>query len=140
MVLPGWNVSEPVELAFKLYHVIESLRSAPEEAKAFVTKINSFSRSLRELQKTIHNDIATRSSAQDLDHLRETLEECQDCVKRCEEFGERFRHITRDGSGSLKSAKEATRFVWQDNKVARLRKEIDDQVTGIGLSLMIKTL
>ena len=140
MVLPGWNVSEPVELALKLYHVIESLRSAPEEAKAFVSKINNFSRSLRELQKTIQNDIANRSSAQDLDHLRETLTECQDCVKRCEEFGEKFRHITRDGSGSLKSAKEATRFVWQDNKVARLRKEIDDQVNGIGLSLMIKTL
>ena len=140
MVLPGWNVSEPIDLAFKLYRVIESLKSAPEEAKAFVSKINKFSRSLRELQKTIENDVATRSSAQDLDHLRETLEECQDCVKRCEEFGERFRNIAKDGAGSLRGAREATRFVWQDKKVTRLRKEIDDQMNGIGLSLMIKTL
>ena len=140
MVLPGWNVSEPIELAFKLYKVIESLKSAPEEAKAFVSKINKFSRSLRELQKTIENDIATRSSAQDLDHLRETLEECQDCVKRCEEFGERFGNITGDGAASLRGAREATLFVWQDKKAARLRKEIDDQMNSIGLSLMIKTL
>lgn len=140
MVLPGWNVSEPIDLAFKLYKVIESLKSAPEEAKAFVSKINNFRRSLSELQKTIENDIATRSSAQDLDHLRETIVECQDCVKRCEEFGERFGNITRDGAASLKGAREATLFVWQDKKVARLRNEIDGQMNSIGLSLMIKTL
>ena len=140
MVLPGWNVSEPVELAVKLYDVVESLKSAPEEAKAFRTKIESFRRSLTELQRIIDGDVSSRSSTQDLDHLRETLLECQDCVKRCEEFGNKFSKIIRDGAGSLKGAKEATRFVWQDKKVARLRKEIDSQMNDIGLTLMIKTL
>ncbi len=140
MVLPGWNVSEPVELAFKLFEVVEALKSAPEEAKAFRSKIDSFRRSLTELQKAFDHDVPSRSSAQDLDHLRETLLECQDCVKRCEEFGDKFGKIAKDGAASLKGAREATRFVWQDKKVARLRQEIDSQMSGIGLTLMIKTL
>ena len=140
MILPGWNVSEPVDLALKLYEVIEALKSAPEEAKAFRSKIDNFRRSLTELQKAIQHDVSSRSSAQDLDHLRETLIQCQDCVKRCEEFGRKFGKIAKDGAASLRGAREATRFVWQDKKVARLRQEIDGQMSSIGLTLMIQTL
>ena len=140
MVLPGWNVSEPLELAVKLLKVVEALKSAPEEAKAFRSKIDSFRRSLTELQKVIHHDVSSRSSAQDLDHLRETLEQCQDCVKRCEEFGDKFGKIAKDGAASLRGAREATQFVWQEKKVAKLRQEIDSQMNGIGLTLMIQTL
>jgi carotenoid cleavage dioxygenase-like enzyme len=140
MVLPGWNVSEPVDLAWKLYHVVESLKSAPEEAKAFVAKINAFSRSLNELQNTLRNDIASRASAQDLDHLRITLEECQACVKRCEEFSERFEKLTKGGARGVAGASQATRWALQDKKVDRLRKDIDSQMNGIGLTLTIRTL
>lgn len=136
MILPGWNVSEPIDLAIKLYDVVEALKNAPEGAKSFVYKVNSFRRSLEELQQTLKNDIAARSSAQDLDHLHATLLECQQCVQRCEEFGRRFESLTGDGKGGLLRA----RWVWQDKKVARLRAEIDSQMGSIGMSLMIKTL
>lgn len=140
MILPGWNVSEPIDLAIKLYDVVEALKTAPEEAKSFTAKVNGFRRSLEELQGTLNNDIATRSSAQDLDHLGATLVECQECVQRCEDFGQRFKGLVKDGRGGLSGASQATRWVWQDKKVARLRAEIDSQMGSIGLSLMIKTL
>ena len=141
MILPGWNVSEPIDLAWKLYDVIESFKSAPEDAKAFVSRVNKFSRALKELQKTINNDTALRSSsAQDLDLLRATLVDCQDVVKRCEAFSEQFQKLVQDGGGSIAGAQQATRWVWKDKKVARLNQEIDNQMVSISVTLMIKTL
>ena len=139
MVLPGWNVSEPIDLAYKLYQVVESLRSAPETAKAFVSKIDNFSANLKELQKIPESDTPTHS-AQDLEHLRDTVLKCQACVKRCEEFGEGFRKLTTDGNGRIHSAGQAARWALQEKKVARLREEIDDCMKGVTLSLLVKTL
>lgn len=140
MVLPGWNISEPIDLAWKLYLMVESLKSAPEEAKAFVSKINWFRRSLQELQNTVHSDIASRASTQDLDLLRTTLVECQDCVRHCEEFTLQFEKLTKDGARGVSGASQAARWALQDKKVDKLRREIDGQISGIGLTLMIKTL
>ena len=139
MVLPGWNVSEPIDLAYKLYEVVDALRSAPDSAKAFVTKINNFSANLKELQRILESDTATHSP-QDLEHLRATVLECQACVKRCEDYSEGFKKLTRDGRGKMDAAGQATRWALQEKKVARLREEIDAQMGSIGLTLQIKTL
>lgn len=138
MVLPGWNVSEPIDLAFKLYDVVESLRSAPQSAKAFVSKIKNFSSNLAELQKILEYDTG-RQSAQDLEHLRVTVLECQACVKRCEEYSEKFGKLTSDGTGKMDGAGQAALWTLQKEKVARLRDEIDGQMNSIGLTLAIKT-
>ena len=135
MVLPGWNVSEPIDLAFKLYDVVECLRSAPGSAKAFVSKINNFRSNLKELQRILEIEISS-DPAQDLEHLRATVLECQACVKRCEEYSEGFEKLTKDGKGKM----EAARWALQEKKVARLREEIDGQMNSIGLTLAIKTL
>ena len=139
MVLPGWNVSEPIELAHKLYEVVEALINAPESAKAFVSKIKNFSANLKELQRILESDIASRTD-QDLEHLRTTILECQDCVKRCEEYGDGFGKLTREGRGRLDGAGQAARWTLQEKKVARLREEIDGQMNSIGLTLAIKAL
>ena len=137
MVLPGWNVSEPIDLAHRLYQVVEALRSAPDSAKAFVSKINNFSASLRGLQKILESDSPSNS---DLEHLRATVEECQPCVQRCEEFSEGFGKLTTDGRGMMYSAGQAARWTLQESKVARLRKEIDDLMNGVVLALLVKNL
>lgn len=139
MVLPGWNVSEPIHLAHRLYQVVEALRSAPDSAKAFVSKINSFSVNLSELQKLLESDASSRSS-QDLEHLRATVTECQACVKRCEEFSEGFGKLTADGKGKRYIAAQATRWTLQEKKVARLKEEIDGLMNGIGLTIHVKNL
>ena len=145
MVLPGWNASEPVELAVKLYHVVESFKSAPEESKSFVSKVNSFSRSLNKLQKTLDDAPAIpppSTSSQSLDDLKATLEECKSCVAKCEAFAEHFQKLTRTGGGGgggLASAGQASKWVWRDKESARLRQEIDSQMASIGLNLTIET-
>ena len=135
MVLPGWNVSEPIDLAHRLYQVVEALRSAPDSAKAFVSKIKNFRTNLGELQKILDSH-----DPQDLEHLRVTVLECQACVKRCEEFSEGFGKLTTDGKGKIYSAGQAARWTLQEKKVARLREEIDDWMNNVGLTLIVKTL
>ena len=139
MVLPGWNVSEPIDLAYKLYEVVESLRNAPASAKAFVSKINNFSGNLKELQRILQTDTASRSP-QDLEHLRATVLVCEDCVKRCEEYAESFGKLTKDGKGKMDGAGQAARWTLQEKKWTRMRDEINDQMNNIGLTLQIKTL
>ena len=140
MVLPGWNVSEPVQLALQLYAVVETLKSAPDDARAFVSKVASFRRNLEELQGIVNQDVANHSSAQDLDNLRQTLIECQDCVKRCEEFGERYQGLLAAGTKRLQGVKDAARWAWQDKKVVRYRTDIDSQMNNIHFSLSVKNL
>lgn len=134
MVLPGWNVSEPIDLAYKLYEVVESLRSAPESAKAFVSKINNFRANLKELQRILESDHASH------EHLRTIVLECEACVKRCEEYSGGFGKLTKDGKGKMDGAGQAARWTLQERKVARLEKELDGQMTSIGLTLAIKSL
>lgn len=140
MVLPGWNVSEPIQLAVKLYDVIDALKDAPEGARSFVSKVNGFRRLLEELGQTLKSDFPDHSTAKDLDHLHATLVECQDCVRRCQDFGDRFKSLTKDGGGGIARVGQAARYLWQDKKVARLRAEIDSQMNNIHLSLTIRTL
>ena len=139
MVLPGWNVSEPIDLAHRLYQVVEALRSAPESAKAFVSKINNFSVNLGKLQKILESDISSRST-QDFEHLRATVIECQAYVKRCEEFSEGFEKLTTDGKSKIYTATQAALWTLQEKKVARLRDEIDGLMNGVGLTILVQTL
>ena len=139
MVLPGWNVSEPIDLAFKLYKVVEALQSAPDSAKAFVSKINNFRSNLDEMQRILESH-TTSYSADDLEHLRATVLECQACVQRCEDYSEKFGKLIKDGGGRMDGAGQATRWALQEKKVARLREEIDGKINGIGLTLAIKAL
>lgn len=139
MVLPGWNVSEPIDLAVRLYEVVESLRSAPESAKAFVLKINQFRGNLNQLQGILEAETASRPS-EGLGHLRATVLECQAFVERCKEYSEGFAKLTKDGRGKMDGAGQAALWMLQEKKVARLKDEIDGHMYSIGLTIAIKTL
>jgi len=140
MVLPGWNVSEPIQLAFKLGDVIKALKDAPDEAKAFLKKVNGFNRSLQSLQPVLKNHAQSSFSTQDFDNLQATLVDCQECVARCEQFSKSFKDLTGDGKGAMASAGQRVRLVWQEKKVAKLAAEIDDQMLAIQFCLTIRTL
>lgn len=139
MVLPGWNVTEPIDLSIRLYVVVETLRSAPDSAKVFVSKIKNFSANLSDLQGVLESHTAGHS-LQDPKRLCATIKECQACVRRCEEFSEGFGKLTKDGGGKMDGAVQAARWALQEKKVARLREEIDDRLKDLELALVIKTL
>ena len=140
MVLPGWNVSEPVQLALQLYAVVETLKSAPDDAKAFAFKVASFRRNLEDLQATVDQELANPSSAQNLDSLRQTLIESQECVKRCEDFSARYNGLLAAGTKRFQRAKDAARWAWQDKEVVRYRADIDSQMNNIHFSLSVRNL
>ena len=129
-------MSEPIQLALKLYEVIDALKNAPNGAKAFASKVKSFSRALEALDETLKNGAEIQAS----DQLHVIRAECWDCVKRCEEFSEPFKDLTREGRGGMINAGQRLRLVWQEKKVGQLGAQIDDQVAIIGLSLHIKNL
>ncbi|KAL6714802.1 hypothetical protein ACLMJK_007062 [Lecanora helva] len=137
MVLPGWNVSEPLQLALKLYEVAEALKKAPEDAKAFIAKVDRFSRSIQRLQQILENEVDSRSPPPNQNHLRESLKECQDCVRRCEDFSKPFRSLTRDDNGAWAGAGQRVRVVWHDKKTEKLAVEMDSLVSIMSLDLNI---
>lgn len=136
MVLPGWNVSEPIELAYKLYEIVESLRSAPENAKAFISKTNSFKSSLDELDKILESELPSQPG-QDL--LRTTIQNCRACIKRCEEYSQGFPKLTKDGKGKIDWAGQAARWTLQQKTVTNLSEEIKTLMSSIQVVLTIIT-
>ncbi|KAM0798557.1 hypothetical protein BDR22DRAFT_371431 [Usnea florida] len=136
MVLPGYNVSEPIELAVKLYEIVESLRSAPENAKAFISKTNSFKNSLDQLDRILEGELPSQPGQ---DHLRATVRECRACIKRCEKHSEGFPKLTKDGKGKIDWAAQAARWTLQEKTVTKLSEEIKTLMSSISLVLAIMT-
>ena len=136
MVLPGWNVSEPIELAYKLYEIVESLRSAPENAKAFTSKTNSFKSSLDELDRILASELPSQPGQ---DHLRATIRDCRACIKRCEEHSQSFPKLTKDGKGKIDWARQAALWTFQEKTVNKLSEEIKTLMSSISLVLTIRT-
>ena len=132
----GYNVSEPIELVYKLYEIVESLRSAPESAKAFISKTSSFKGNLDELDRVLESELPSQP---DQVHLRATVRECRACIKRCEEYSESFPKLTKDGRGKIDAAGQAARWAFQEKKLTRLLEEINTRMGSIGLALAIKT-
>ena len=136
VVPPGWNVTEPIELAVKLCKIVESLRGAPESAKAFISQTNSFKGNLDELDRVLESELPSQP---DQVHLRATVRECRACIKRCEEYSESFPKLTKDGRATIDGAGQAARWTFQEKKWTRLLEEINTRMNSIGLALAIKT-
>ena len=139
MIPPGWNVTEPISLAASLCKVVQSLRAAPEDAKAFTAHIEKFNYLLEELQRVIDESLALDPN-KDHHHLRSTLADCKRCVQDCREFQESFPKLRNDDSKGIGNAGQLARWVWSEKLVDRLRHDIDRQMSSIGLCLNITTL
>ena len=139
MIPLGWNVTEPLSLASSLYRVAESLKAAPEDARAFTAQIEDFGRLLKQLQGVINESLAL-DPGEDHEDLRVTLTNCQSCVERCREFQESFQKLRNAKSTRVASAAQVALWVWNDRKIVRLKEEIDTQMKSIVLTLQIKTL
>lgn len=139
MIPPGWNVTEPISLAASLIRVIESLKAAPDDAKAFTAKIETFQRALRKLQRVLERSLKLDPYADHFD-LRETLADCQVCVQRCERFQESFQKLSSDGTANMTNASQAARWVWNHRHIVKLRNEIDAQMNNVGLTLLFKSM
>lgn len=139
VVPPGYNVTEPIGLAVRLYRVAEQLRSAPAEADLFVARIQSFSHALKKLQKILENGNAA-SSTDDLQALEMALNQSQKCVLRCENFSQRFFGLINGAGVERANVGQAAKWVWKQEEVSRLAAEMDRRIQDILLGIGLENL
>ena len=143
MPAPGWNVTEPIALAYRLYRIAQQLHSAPEAAKDFKSKIEDFGSSLQELQEVL-NDLGKAGhptlSANSLDQLSKEVVESQSCIERCEEFISKFTSLTEEDGSTRAGGTGSAKWVWKKDRAAKLTAQIEGHITHIGFKLQIKSL
>ena len=135
VVPPGWNVTEPIGIAIKLYEIAEKLNHAPSGAKHFKSKIERHGARLGSLEKVILISAASLP-ADDLAQLQEEVVELQECIKHCEEFIATFVSLTDDGSKKSSTAAKA-RWVWDERKGNEYSARIESHINHISLDLNI---
>ena len=140
VVPPGWNVTEPIGLAIRLYRVAEQLRGAPEEAGLFVARIKSFSSALKQLQNILEKGNAAASSSDGLQELKTAVDESTVCVLRCENFSQRFFNLVNNAGVQRANIGQAARWVWKKEEVSRLAAEMDSHIQAILLGIGVQTM
>ena len=140
MVLPGWNVSEPLGLAVRLYRISEQLRSAPEEARTFTNKIVIFRAALNRLQKMLEYRLARTSSPDGLADLMSAVAKSELCVERCENLAKRFQNLSNGHGFRAANAAQATRFVWKRDEIKRFVEDMDSYIQSIVLFLNLEVV
>ena len=142
VVPPGWNVTEPIGIAIKLYEIAEKLNHAPSRAKHFKSKIERLGHTLSSLEKVLGRFGDGRAAplpADSLVQLQKEVVELQECIKHCEEFIATFVPLTGDGSKKSSAAAKA-RWVWDEKKVNELSAQIESHIHCINLDLSIIAL
>ena len=142
VVPPGWNVTEPIGIAIKLYEIGEKLNHAPKSAKYFKSKIESLAGSLSLLEEVllrIGDGGAARPPADNFAQLRNEVNELQECIQRCEKFIATFVPLTSDGSKKPSAAAKA-RWVWDEKKGHEHSAQIESHIHRISFNLNINAL
>ncbi len=142
VVPPGWNVTEPIGIAIKVYEIVEKLKDAPKSAKYFKSKIEGLGRTLSLLQGVllrIGDGTAAPLPADNFAQLREEVIGLQECVEDCEVFIAPYVSLTSDGSRKPSAAAKA-RWVWDEKKGKEYSRQIESHIHFINLILNIDSL
>ena len=137
IVPPGWNVTEPLHIAKKVYNYIQAIRGASVEVKSFASKLKTFCRALEALEECLAS--ATIASVEGAEHLRNTLDGCWVCATDCQKFIEHFKNLNEPVQG-VSTTGDKVNWVWKKDTAARLRQEIDSQIVDINLVMNIASL
>lgn len=141
-VPPGWNVTEPIGIAIRLYEIAEKLNHAPSRAKHFKSKIEHLGGTLSSLEKVLLRIAEGRAAPLAADHLaqlQKAVVGLQGCIKHCEEFIATFVSLTSDGSKKSSAAAKA-RWVWDEKKGNEYSAEIESHIHYINFNLNIIAL
>lgn len=142
VVPPGWNVTEPIGLAIKLYEIAEKLKHAPESAKYFKSKIERLGGSLSSLQEVltrIGDGRAAPLPADTFAQLKEEVIALQERIQQCEEFIVTFVPLTDNGRRKSSAAAKA-RWVWDEKKGNEYSAQIESHIHLINFKLNIYAL
>ncbi|MCJ1462259.1 hypothetical protein MMC07_000859 [Pseudocyphellaria aurata] len=142
MVLPGWNVTEPLQVAGKFYIFVRAYRDADEQIKNFASSVNDFCVALQALDKCLKSPHAT--PLDDNDPLKVASDGCQRCAESCQKFVKNFFSSNEldpnqpdahagDGLGP----KRRLNWMWKKDAATKLTHEMSQQILYISLHLNI---
>lgn len=131
MVLPGWNVSEPLSAAVKFAIFVRKYRDAPDEIQEFAAQLDAFRQVLEAFD-------ACRKHPESVDiQLRQRLnsvsESCRLCAENCKTFIDKFFNQYEKSTPAGIGAGNRLLWVWNKEKAISLGKKMGDQVTLISV-------
>ncbi|MCJ1393913.1 hypothetical protein MMC18_006789 [Xylographa bjoerkii] len=129
MALPGWNVTEPLHIAKKIYDLVSAYQDAPSEIRSFSSHVSGFCLNLEALDELLADstyaayDVSARS-------FEPTLKRYNVCVAHCKEF---LKQIQENPTAGQKG-----KWLFKNkDKAATLGKEIDSLNTSIAVLLTL---
>jgi hypothetical protein len=134
MVLPGWNVTEPISAAVKFYKLVQKYRDAPQEIQDFASHVNGFRLVLeafdccRTHPESLDRDVRER--------LRIVSESCRQYAENCKAFVDRFLFHYENAPHGIHAANRLL-WVWNKEKAINLGKQMQEQVNFINVHVSL---
>lgn len=131
MVMPGWNVTEPISAAAKFYQFVQKYRDASQEIQEFASKVDAFRQVLEVFDCCLKYpesvDVEMRQ------WLRSVPESCRQCAENCKTFVDRFFNRYENATLTEIGAANKLLWVWNKEKAINLGAKIQEQLNLINV-------
>ena len=132
MVLPGWNVTEPLQVAGEFYVFVRKFQAAPEKIKAFASLVENFSHILRSIDDCLQDPNPVPIG--DYENLKLASVSFKKCAEECQNFIQQF--FEENGYGTGKKLK----WIWKKEQASDLQTDMYQQIQIMSLYINIANL
>lgn len=144
MVLPGWNVTEPLHVAARFAVFVQKYRGAPQQIKMFASEVEVFRGAFKVFERCFKNPESI--PVEDLDSLKAISDDFQRCANDCEAFIGRFfgqfATSAREDAGAggrlnaqINRASAQVNWLWKTDEADGLKHDMNRVVAIANLHL-----
>lgn len=134
MIPPGWNVTEPLQVAKEFVVFVREFRGAPQEIKVFASTLDGFSGALKQLDKRLrHPDLVP---AEEYDGLKSAFIDCMHCAESCQNFINQFNQDVRVPV----SAGHKLKWIWKKDQSLALERSMASKISIITMHLNVAAM
>lgn len=125
MVLPGWNVTEPISAAAKFCQLVQKYRDASQEIRDFASHVDAFRQALEIFDCCLRDPECVDEVRW---KLRSVSESCRQCAEHCKAFVDRFLTRYENATPNEIGAANKLLWVWNKEKAISLGEKIQRQL------------
>lgn len=114
MVLPGWNVTEPLHVAARFVRLVQRYLGAPQQIATFASEVDVFCGVLKVFERCFNNPDSIQED--DLDSLKAVSGNFKRCANNCQAFIGRF--FDQFGTSTKEEVRAGGRLNAQINRAA----------------------
>lgn len=129
MVLPGWNVTEPLNVAISLCRIIRTYHGASNEIMDFTASVGEFGLILEAFQQCLAKLDTIPSN--DLRRLQSTASDCQKCMEDCKRFTDEYFADSTVGPG------QRLAWMWKERTAVKLMENMFRHKTNVSLHMLM---